>query len=480
MKTPLGRLCVIVLGVFGWMSPALAQNQTPTVSPILSGSDLPFRVSIESADFSLPSGLHSYVSATYGGKWLLLAGRTNGMHDFNDDDNNFPPRKQNTTVYVVDPARQTVSSKSLADPRSGLTQRQIDLLSVTSPQAYQVGTTLYMTGGYGVDTATGRFSTKDALTAIYVPGLMHWVEEVVANETAAQYIRQTFDPIFQVTGGYMTQGPRNVTLLIFGQNFEGFYVPSASGVYTQQVRRFRIVDDGVTLSFSPKALVDTLSTPIPPNPHYRRRDLNVVPVVTVTRGLPVSSWVALSGVFTLPGGAWTVPVSISPLGVPSMADPSLPGTFKQGMNNYVAPTLGLFSTSGNMYTVVMGGISFGYFANGVFQTDGELPFINQVTTIRIDPQGGFTQYLMDAEYPVIRSTESNPGNPLLFGAGAQFFPSTPLPMFDNGVLQLERLGTAPVVVGYIAGGIQSTVPNTAQRSDSAASPYIFKVTLIPR
>jgi len=52
----------------------------------------------------------------------------------------------------------------------------------------------------------------------------------------------------------------------------------------------------------------------------------------------------------------------------------------------------------------MGGISFGYFDNGVFQTDGELPFINQVTTIRIDPQGRFTQYLMDAEYPVILST----------------------------------------------------------------------------
>jgi hypothetical protein len=68
MNAPLGRLCVIVLGLFGWISPALAQNQTPTVSPILSGSDLPFGVSIERADFSLPSGLRSYVSATYGGQ----------------------------------------------------------------------------------------------------------------------------------------------------------------------------------------------------------------------------------------------------------------------------------------------------------------------------------------------------------------------------------------------------------------------------
>jgi hypothetical protein len=267
-----------------------------------------------------------------------------------------------------------------------------------------------------------------------------------------------------------------VTLLIFGQNFAGFYVPAANGVYTRQVRRFRIEDDGIALSFSPQA-----PTPIPPDPDYRRRDLNIVPVVTVPLGVPVSSWVALSGVFTPVGGAWTVPVSISPLGVPSMADPSLPGTFKQGMNNYVAPTVGLFSTSGDMYTVVMGGISFGYFANGVFQTDQELPFINQVTTIRIDPQGRFTQYLMDAQYPVIPSTGSNPGNPLLFGAGAPFLPSSPfLPAYDNGVLHLERLGTAPVVVGYIVGGIQSTVPNTTQRSDSAASPHIFKVTLIPK
>ena len=158
---------------------------------------------------------------------------------------------------------------------------------------------------------------------------MHWVEEVVANETAVQYIRQIFDPIFQVTGGYMTQAEQNLTLLIFGQNFAGFYVPSSNGVYTEQVRRFRIEDDGMTLSFSPQA-------PAPPDPNDRRRDLNIVPVVTATLGVLVSSWVALSGVFTLPGGAWTVPVSISPLGVPSMADPSLPGTFKQGMNNYVA------------------------------------------------------------------------------------------------------------------------------------------------
>ena len=125
----------------------------------------------------------------------------------------------------------------------GLTQRQIDLLSVTSPQAYQVDATLYMTGGYGVDTATGQFSTKDALTAIYVPGLMRWVEEVVASERPRSTSADLRSDI-PGDGGYIVQAEQSVTLLIFGQNFAGFYVPSSNGVYTQQVRRFRIEDDG--------------------------------------------------------------------------------------------------------------------------------------------------------------------------------------------------------------------------------------------
>ena len=168
-----------------------------------------------------------------------------------------------------------------------------------------------------------------------------------------------------------------------------------------------------------------------------------------------------------------------------MASPG-PGTFKQGMNNYTSATLGVASTSGDMYTVLLGGISFGFFTNGVFQTDAEFPFINQVTTVRIDRQGRFSQYLMDAEYPAILSAQANPVlgcdgaqacTPLLFGAAAQLVPAANLPVYDNGVLKLERLGPNPVVVGYVVGGIQSALPNTNGPSDSGASPFIFTVTL---
>jgi hypothetical protein len=457
--------------VLGWTSWAVAQNQTATVSPVLSSNGVPFTIQIEQAGFSLPSGLQSYVVGTNGGKWLLVAGRINGLHGFNIG-NNFPPNTQNTTVFVVDPDAQTVTTRSLTNlVESGMTQTQIDLLSVTAAQSFQSGNTLYMSGGYGVDTATGNFTTKDALTAIDVPGLMHWVVNPTNGETAVQHIRQIFDPMFQITGGVMVQASAHRALLVFGQNFSGANLFTPDVTYSEQVRRFRIADNGTHLS-----AVALKPLPATPDPDYRRAGLNVVPIIEHRR----ASFVAFSGAFTPTDGIWTVPVEINRHGVSTMANPTNAATFMQGMNNFSCPTLELYShKERSSYTVLMGGLSFGYFAGGTFQTDAELPFINQVTTIKRDQNGAFSQYLMNAEYPVILSTGSNPGNPLLFGASATLIPADGLPTYKNGVLKYDALRSKPVVVGYIVGGIQSTLPNTNTGSDTAASPYIFKVTLVP-
>jgi len=451
----------------GWTSWAVAENQTGTVSPILSSNGVPFTIQIEQAGFSLPSGLQSYVLGTNGGKWLLLAGRINGLHGFNPN-NNFPADTQNTMVFVVDPNLQTVATRSLTNQQSGLTQAQIDLLSVTAAQSYQSSNTLYITGGYGIDTATSNFTTKAALTAIDVPGLMHWVVNPTNSETAAQYIRQVFDPMFQITGGVMVEVFPQHALLVLGQDFSGTNL-FVDGTYSEQIRRFRIIDKESRFSF-----VAQKTKRASPPPNYRRANLNVVPIIEHGR----QGFVAFSGTFTETFGAWTLPIEIKRNGSSSMGGPTW--TFAQGMNNWTCPTLELYSRkAGNSYTVLMGGISYGFFAGGVFQTDSELPFINQVTTIKRDPTGVFSQYLMDAEYPVILSTGSNPGNQLLFGANATLIPVAGLPAYKNGVLKYDALGSSPIVVGYIVGGIQSTLPNTNVSTDSAASPYIFKVTLVP-
>jgi hypothetical protein len=497
-------------------------NQTSTISPIHTKHNLPFRVRLKLSDVQLPAGLHSFVSASYDGKWLFLAGQTNGMHalpDFADDEKKVRALKENRAVYVVDMAKKTVVSRSLTDKNSGLTQKQIDSLSVTAPQFYQRGKNLFITGGYGVDSETGNFLTFDTLTAIDVKGLMHWVTNPHKGETAAQHMSQQSNPLFQVTGGYMTQIGKGPTLLIFGHNFTGFYLdPTLNGDYTRQVRRFHIelkkriarnyfmqeskafdlqVDFEPTLVVNPTTMSAFIekakklscimkpSSPLEPNPNYRRRDLNVCPQIRLKNGKLSKELVAFSGVFT-PGneelpGMWTVPVEITANGRSSMADPTKKSTFKQGMNNYICPTIGLFSEKSNdMYTVFFGGISFGYFRNGNFKTDQDLPFINDVTAIKIDKSGRYKQYLMDTVYPAIKSAKSHTKNRLRFGTSAIVMMKKYLPKYTNDVVKFDKLAPKPRVVGYIVGGIQSTVKDTEQLSDSSASPYIFEIIVEPK
>lgn len=469
-----------------WFSPSAADNQTDTVSMIESDHSLPFRIRLKKTKFDLPMGIQSYIHGIYHDKWLLITGRVDGLHGFVENStNNFPANLQNTTVFVIDPVRKKTYTRSLLDPDSGLTQEQVDLLSVTAAQGYQSGKTLYITGGYGVDSTTGIPGTKNSLTAISIPGLMHWVVNPSSGETAAQHIRQIFDNTFKITGGYMNKVKgRHPTLLIQGHEFDGFYgdpsqQPPEFQQYSEQVRRFHIHDDGVNLSFTALSALPTI-----PDPNYRRRDLNVVPVIKKVKNKLKKGFTALSGVFTLTTGVWTVPVEITDNGFSSMEDPTLPSTFKQGMNNYDCTTFGMYSKkTGDMYTILLGGISFGFFQetpNGlVFSTDPEIPFTSQTTTVRIDKRGNYTQYFMkDGGYPLIRSDTVNAGNPLLFGAEAEVILRNRIPKYSNDVLKLDRI-KKPTVIGYVVGGIKSTLPNTNTQADSAPSKYLFKVIVEP-
>lgn len=447
--------------------PLMGDNQTATVSPVLPGASLPFSIELETASFTLPSGIQSFAAAVYDGKWIIFAGRTNGLHGFDFFVNNFPPNFQNTTVYIVDPTTGASSSRSLTDPDSGLTQEQVDALSVTASEFFQKGSIFYIVGGYGINTASGLMETKSTLTEIDLPKLVKWVNGGTAPLVKA--IRQVSHPLLQVTGGGLFQNTdHNPFLLMVGQNFTGLYDPASNGAYTQQIRSFWLQDDGKNLYVVPHVSNKTL-------PDYRRRDLNITP--TILDNLP--GYAIFAGVFTLTGGVWTVPITVTPDGEGTEADPNDPDTFKQAMNQYNCAEFGLYSNRTNtMYVVLPGGLSYGYFSGGTFQTDDEVPFINQVTTIKMGKHGLVEQYLMDGEYPVILSTGSNPGNQLLFGAEALFVPAEGIALYRNGTIQLDKI-KAPTVIGYIVGGIMSTLPNTNTMADSTSSPYVFTVRLVP-
>lgn len=453
-----------------------AANQTNTLTPIQTDGPLPYRIELlpyQFGDAPLPT-LHSYAAGQYDGKWVLLAGRTNGLHGFDRTAaNNFPPQFQNREVWVIDPLTKQSWSRSFDDATSGLTTDEVNSLSQANNQFYQRGDSLYMAGGYGFQVnqpdGTPLNSTFDKLTAIDLAGIVDWV--VNGTGSAKSHIRQISDPLFAVTGGAMYEMAGR-THLVFGQNFQGNYTPGTNGIYTNQVRSFEITDDGANLS-----IVNPSSTT--PDPNYRRRDLNIVPVQRPGPGGQLEEGLlVLSGVFTTTNGAWTVPVEIDSQGNPSMDDPSDPATFKQGFNGYHSAKLGLFSEATNsMHEILFGGISLQYLNEmGQVVTDAGLPFVNDITSVVIEANGNYGQHWL-GEYPNLTDLA---GNRLRFGANAEFFLAGGIDTYDNGVLKLDSIG-APTIVGYIFGGLAANGPHTrgVPGVTSAASNTIFQVTLIP-
>ncbi|HEY7087994.1 MAG TPA: hypothetical protein VH518_07885, partial [Tepidisphaeraceae bacterium] len=103
--TRAAALTALVISIF--IAPAAqAANQTPDVSPVHLGNSYPYQVSVQPISFGdtvLPT-LHSYVAGTIDGKWVMLAGRTNGLHGFSGNPNvSFPASAQNQEVWVIDP-----------------------------------------------------------------------------------------------------------------------------------------------------------------------------------------------------------------------------------------------------------------------------------------------------------------------------------------------------------------------------------------
>lgn len=460
---------------------AIAQDQTEDFDPlgVWSGD---YRIELRQVSLGqddLPT-LQSFASATFENQWVLVAGRTNGLHNFsNSGIQNFPPQFQNSKVWVIDPATGDQWSRSLEDSSSGLSQNQVDSLSATNTQHLQVGDTLFVTGGYVFQESTNSFVTYNALTAIHLPDLMAWVKGDISTLPANTILQVPGEPTdnggyFEVTGGELkTMNGR--FYLIFGQNFTGPYTPGSDGVYTSQVRTFDIDYDRIS------GTLDYWNVSIEPDPgdpdQFRRRDMNIVDMVTNNGGTtdPEPFAVGLAGVFFSGEGVWTVPAEIGPDGVPVMKDPATdPDAFKQPMHHYNSATLELFSAADDSMTVFsFGGIS----ANNYDATiggaiyDGNYGFTSQISATVRHSDGTYRQYF-SGSYPHVIDGDQNS---LLFGAEAAFFAAPDLPIVLNGVLSKDDL-TEPTVLGHIFGGIAADQPNNG---NSVASNIVFEVRYVP-
>src|SRR5262245_62146540 len=160
MRSLVHRLIVLFVAIFAARA-ALADNQTATVDPIEIGGALPYQISLSTYDFGsadLPT-LQSFAAGMYNGKWIMLAGRTNGLHGFtNAGGTNFPAAYQNHDIWVVDPVTKQSWRRSLDNDATVSAQMLAELTS-TNTEFAQLGDRLYVAGGYGVRSTGSGFQT---------------------------------------------------------------------------------------------------------------------------------------------------------------------------------------------------------------------------------------------------------------------------------------------------------------------------------
>jgi hypothetical protein len=407
-----------------------------------------FSVSIVPMTINGAPALHSFAYGTLNGKWLFIGGRTNGLHDF-EPPFAFPNQYANDSIFVVD----INASLSWGVPASSLPDTILQSISSTNMEFYQDSTTLYLFGGYGYDNSVSDYRTFARLTAIDLNGL---INAVIANNNINSYFRQIVDSNLAITGGNIDKID-STYYLTFGQRFDGRYnridtLGFFYQHYSRQIRKFTIHDDGINLSINNYQTIDDTV-------NFRRRDYNLVHQIFPNRQEGIT---AFGGVFQynalLP---YLTPIDISP------STYNVINSFNQNLEQYSTACMPVYDSIYNaMHTIFFGGISLYYFdsTTNIMTMDTLVPFVNTISKITRDSNGILTEY----QLPI-----TMPG---LMGTNAQFIINPAISSYRNKIINLDTL-TGNTLVGYIVGGLTSTLPNISDQSPPPSYPsnIIYKV-----
>lgn len=387
-------------------------------------------------------GFHSFAYATYGSKWLIIGGRTNGLHGLNSN-SNFETEFANNNIVVVDTSDWQWATASL----SQLPIAVADPLRSTNMQFYQKGDVLYMVGGYGWDSTNFEFATFPTLTAIDVPGI---INAVVQGDSIYTYIKQYTNSFLAVAGAEL-ENIAGRYYLVGGHKFEGRYSDQNTGLFTQAytdaIRAFDIIHTDSLYIDNIDEVIDTAN--------LHRRDLNVVHVV----GLSTEMLAVLGGVFKrnqdLPftNGLAFLPNTIQPI-----------WNFDQRYNQYTSAIINVREDQASFGSLLLGGMGT-YTMEDAY--DSLVPFSKVIALEKF--------YTIGA---TISAEESKLPNPMpgFLGTNAIFVPGNAIAADSLGIYELSALPlmmTQPrSFAGYLFGGIRGTAPNNGV---SSANDTIYRV-----
>lgn len=411
---------------------------------------IPFQIAVESYKISGLSGRQSFAYGQHDGKWLILGGRTDGLHR-KQPWATFDVEGQNKSITVVDP----VGRQQWSAPLTALPESIQEQLSSTNMEFHQEGDYLYVIGGYGYSESASDHITYPNLTAVKVSGT---ISAIINGTSFKDFFRQFKDEQFAVTGGYLNK-IYDTYYLTGGQRFTGRYNPMGHRTYIQEytnsIRKFRITDDGTTLNITHyHTIIDTLN--------LHRRDLNVIPQILPDgrEGLT-----AFAGVFQVNADLpYLNCVNIDSSGFE--AD----NNFKQYYNHYHCATIPLFSAaSKEMHNLFFGGIAQFTDSAGILIQNDNVPFVKTIARVTRDINGKMTEYKLPVEMPAY------------LGAGSGFIQADNLPEYKNKVIKLDEIKADSTLIGYIFGGINCTEPEIFwinNGTQSTAASEIYKVFLI--
>ncbi len=396
-------------------------------------------------------GIQSFAYAQHNGKWLIISGRLDGLHQrmpfaaFDVDGNN-------NQLMVIDPE----TAEKWTAPLTSLSPSLQEQLSATNTQFFYENNYLYLTGGYGYSPSAGDHKTFEYITAANVPAI---IEAVINGSTDfSTFFRQVYDENFAVTGGQLEK-INNTFYLVGGHRFDGRYNPMGpdhgpgfSQEYTNEIRRFTLNDDGETLQITHLETWNDIAA-------FHRRDFNVLPKIMPNEE---EGLVAFSGVFQVNAD---LPF-LNCVQIDS-ANYSVNNDFAQYYNHYHCANIPLYSQSNDeMHYLFFGGIAQYYDSLGVMVQDNDIPFVRTIARISQTTDGDMHEYKLPVEMPS------------LLGAGSEFIANENLSYYNNGVLKLDELSNDTTFVGYIFGGISSTAPNIFWINDgtqSSTNQQLFKV-----
>lgn len=410
----------------------------------------PYLLEIIPVEMPRLPGLHSYAHAQHDGKWLIIGGRTDGLHN-RTPNTAFPAASNNTNIFVIDVKEKQFWSASV----NGLSTNLKEQLQTTNMNFIQDGSRLYFTGGYAFSASRANHITFPFIIVIDVPGLI----QAVMNQTdISSFFAQIHDERFAVSGGQM--GKIGETFyLIGGHRFDGRYNPvggpSFTQEYTNQIRKFKIAPN-----IGPFAIVEyeTITDPV----HLRRRDYNLVPQIFA---FEKQGYMISSGVFQINADLpFLYPVDITEEGYTPRTN------FNQYLSHYHGVKVGVYDKENKqMHSLFFGGMSQYYYENGELIQDNLVPFTKTISRVTRYEDGNLQEYLIPVEMPGLQ------------GASAEFIPNLTLPIYDNKVVKLSEIKEESILLGHIYGGISSPTRNpfaNNQTNTTTANPSIYEIKLI--